>query len=129
MSSGVVTNGIPTSLSPSYQELLSHYPLSCLNPLPAGTGLSLHTPPLRIHVKYTLHSSLVPSLLCRKKKRALVQTVLHMDQVALVTCILLRYTKITDNYSLPARRPCRRNMIPTNHIQVVLKPKMILLQQ
>ena len=33
---------------PSYQELLSHYPLSCLNPLPAGTGLSLHTTPLYI---------------------------------------------------------------------------------
>ena len=35
---------------------------------------------------------------------------LHMHQVALVTCILFRYTKITDNSRLPAGRPQRRNV-------------------
>ena len=41
---------------------------------------------------------------------------LHMLQVPMVTCILLRYTKITTNFSLPTERPHCRAMLLARHI-------------
>ena len=48
---------------------------------------------------------------------------LHMRQVPLVTCILLRYTKITVNFCLPAKRPHCIVILPVGHIRAVLKFK------
>ena len=47
----------------------------------------------------------------------------RMHQVPLVTCILLRYTKITVNFCLPAERPHCMVILPVGHIRVVLKSK------
>ena len=51
----------------------------------------------------------------------------HMRQVSMVTCILLRYTKITTNFSLPARRPDCRTMLLMRNIWKDLKSEIILL--
>ena len=53
----------------------------------------------------------------------------RMRQVPLVTCILLRYTKITVNFCLPAERPHCIVTLPVGHIRVVLKSKTISLCQ
>ena len=39
-------------------------------------------------------------------------------QVSMVTCILLHYTKIRTNFSLPADSPQCRTMLPVRHIQI-----------
>ena len=51
----------------------------------------------------------------------------RMRQVSMVTCILLRYTKITTNFSLPARRPDWRTMLLTRNIWKDLKSEIISL--
>ena len=53
----------------------------------------------------------------------------HMCQVPMVTCILLRYTKITVNFCLPAERPHCIVTLPVGHIRAVLKSKTISLCQ
>ena len=45
----------------------------------------------------------------------------HMCQVLFVTCILLRYTKITVNFCLPAESPHCMVIFSVGHIQAVLK--------
>ena len=49
----------------------------------------------------------------------------HTRQVSMVTCILLRYTKI--NFCLPAGRPHCRIILPARHLRAVLKSKTISL--
>ena len=51
----------------------------------------------------------------------------HMRQVPLVTCILLRCTKITINFCLPVERPHWRVVLPVRHIRVFLKSRTISL--
>ena len=51
----------------------------------------------------------------------------RMRQVPLVTCILLRYTKITVNFCLPPERPHCMVILPVGHIRAVLKSKTISL--
>ena len=46
------------------------------------------------------------------KKRAPGVHCSRMCQVSMVTCILLRYTKITTNFSLPAERPHCQGYVP-----------------
>ena len=47
----------------------------------------------------------------------------RMRQVPLVTCILLRYTKITVNFCLPPERPHCMVILPVGHIRAILKSK------
>ena len=49
-------------------------------------------------------TGLVPGAV-RREKRVPGVHCSHMRQVSMVTCILLRHTKITTNFSLPAERP------------------------
>ena len=51
----------------------------------------------------------------------------RMRQVPLVTCILLRYTKITVNFCLPPERSHCMVILPVGHIRAVLKSKTITL--
>ena len=51
----------------------------------------------------------------------------RMRQVPLVTCILLRYTKITVNFCLPPERSHCMVILPVGHIRAVLKSKTISL--
>ena len=51
----------------------------------------------------------------------------RMRQVPLVTCILLRYTKITVNFCLPPERPHCMVILPVGHIRAILKSKTISL--
>ena len=51
----------------------------------------------------------------------------RMRQVPLVTCILLRYTKITVNFCLPPERSHCMVILPVGHIRAVLKSKIISL--
>ena len=48
-----------------------------------------------------------------------------MRQVPLVTCILLRYTKIMVNFCLPPERPHCMVILPVGHIWAILKSKTI----
>ena len=50
-----------------------------------------------------------------------------MRQVSMVTCILLCYTKIMTNFSLPAERPHCRAMLLARNIWKDLKPEIISL--
>ena len=52
---------------------------------------------------------------------------LRVRQVPLVTCILLRYTKITVNFCLPPERPHCMVILPVGHIRAILKSKTISL--
>ena len=45
---------------------------------------------------------------------------LCMCEVPLVTCILLRYTKIMVNFCSPAERPHCKVILPVRHVLVVL---------
>ena len=49
-----------------------------------------------------------------------------MRQVSMVTCILLRYTKITTNFSLPAGRQHCRAMFLERNIWKDLKSEIII---
>ena len=60
-------------------------------------------------------------------KRALGVYCSRMCQVPVVTCILLRYTKITTNFCLPAERPHCRAMFLVRHIQKDLKSENVSL--
>ena len=51
----------------------------------------------------------------------------RMRQVPLVTCTLLRYTKITVNFCLPPERSHCMVILPVGHIRAVLKSKTISL--
>ena len=51
----------------------------------------------------------------------------RMRRVPLVTCILLRYTKITVNFCLPPERPYCRVILPVRHLRAVLKSETISL--
>ena len=51
----------------------------------------------------------------------------RMRQVPLVTCILLRYTKITVNFCLPPERLHCMVILPVGHIRAILKSKTISL--
>ena len=53
----------------------------------------------------------------------------RMRQVPLVTCILLRYTKINGNFCLPAERPHCRTILPVRHLRPVLKSETISLRR
>ena len=56
----------------------------------------------------------------------------RMRWVPLITCIILRYTKITVNSCLPAERPHRTHCIvtlPVGHTQAVLKSQTISICQ
>ena len=68
--------------------------------------------------------SLVPGAE-RRGKRAPGVHCSRMRQVSMVTCILLRYTKITTNFSLPARRPDCRTMLLTIKKRMDLKSEII----
>ena len=70
-------------------------------------------------------SSLFPAL--RGEKRVPGVHCSRMRQVSMVTCILLRYIKITTNFSLPARRPDCRTMLLTRNIWKDLKSEIISL--
>ena len=72
------------------------------------------------------HSSLVPGT-ARGEKRAPGVHCSRMCEVSIVTCILLRYTKITTNFSLPADRPHCRSMLLVRNIWKDLKSEIILL--
>ena len=50
----------------------------------------------------------------------------RMRQVPLVTCVLLRYTKIS-NFCLPPERPHCMVILPVGHIRAILKSKTISL--
>ena len=52
---------------------------------------------------------------------------LRMRQIPLVTCILLRYTKITVNFCLPSERLHCLVILPVRYIRAVLKSKTISL--
>ena len=52
---------------------------------------------------------------------------LRMCQVPLVTCILLRYSKITINFCSPAERLHFMVILPVGHIRAVLKSNTISL--
>ena len=47
----------------------------------------------------------------------------RMHQVPLVTCILLRYTKINGNFCLPAERPQCKAILPVKHLRGVSSQK------
>ena len=49
----------------------------------------------------------------------------HCLRMRQVPCILLRYTKITVNFCLPAERPHCMVILPVGHILAVLKSKAI----
>ena len=51
----------------------------------------------------------------------------RMRQIPLVICILLRYTKITVNFCLPAERLHCLVILPVGYIWAVLKSKTISL--
>ena len=51
----------------------------------------------------------------------------RMRQVSMVTCILLRYTKITNNFSLPPERPHCRAMLLARNIWKDLMSEIISL--
>ena len=51
----------------------------------------------------------------------------RMRQVPLVTCILLRYTKITVTFCLPPERPHCMVILPVGHVRAILKSKTISL--
>ena len=51
----------------------------------------------------------------------------RMRQVPLVTCLLLRYTKITVNFCLPPERSHCMVTLPVGQIRAVLKSKTISL--
>ena len=70
-----------------------------------------------------INISLIPGTEGRGKK-ALVVYCLHMLQVPMVTCILLCYTKITTNFSLPAERPHCRVMLLARQIWKNMKSKI-----
>ena len=50
-----------------------------------------------------------------------------MLQVPLVTCILLRYTKVNGNFCLPAERPQCKIILHMTHLRAILKSKTISL--
>ena len=54
---------------------------------------------------------------------------LRMHQVPLVTCILLRYTKVNGNFCLPAERPHCRIILPMRHLRAVLKSETISIRR
>ena len=53
---------------------------------------------------------------------------LRMHQVPLVTCILLRYTKVAVKFCLPAERPHCIVLLPVGHVRTVLKSQTISLR-
>ena len=53
----------------------------------------------------------------------------RMRQVPLVTCILLRYTKINGNFCLPAERPQCKIILPVRHLWAVFKSETISLRR
>ena len=63
-----------------------------------------------------LECSLVPRLLRREEEREPGTHCSRMHHVSLVTCILLRYTKITVNFCLPPERPKCIVILSVGHI-------------
>ena len=71
-------------------------------------------------------TSLVPGA-ARREKRAPAVHCSRMREVSMVTCILLRYTNITTNFSLPAERPHGRAMLLARIIWMDLESEIISL--
>ena len=68
-----------------------------------------------VNIMWATQSSLIPRLnnLCGEEEKGPGTHCSHMCQVSLVTCILLRYTKITVNFCLLAEwLQCRDNYTP-----------------
>ena len=73
-----------------------------------------------------LNCSLVPGAV-RREKRVPGVHCSRMRQVSMVACILLHYTKIMTNFSLPAERPHCRAMFLARNIWKDLKSEIISL--
>ena len=83
--------------------------------------------PLTTNDDHSLHQNLATASLtgscAEEEEREPGTHCSRMRQVPLLTCILLRYTKITISFCLPPERPHCMIILPVGYIRAVLKSK------